>query len=443
MVIAAEKAGIPGAAICVDSFVRSARAAGKAAGLPDIRVASYPGAIAIHSKAELERNIRESVFPQLLRLITEPPPPESDSKKTISEKNIVCTGSFEDINDYFYAKGWTDGLPVVPPTEEKVAAFLRHTSRPPDEIIGWLMPALRPATIRSVAVNGVMAGCEPEYMPVLIAAAEAIADPRFHLEDAGSSAGWTPLIILNGPVVGRLGFNSGTGVMRPGRRPNSTVSRFLRLYMRNIAGFIPGTEDMATFGRPNIPVLAENERHSPWEPLSVTRGFSPDDSVITVTSAGCISFMLTATAQTAEGLLAGIAEKMRRYLLAGDGSTIMKHSEMAPLLVMSPVIANTLAKASYTKAQVRQYMFENTRVSADEFDRWLALQAKPGACECVSQGKLPGEFCRSHDPKRLLPLFHRAEELQIVVSGTPERNRFFIAEQVGRQGLATSKRIDI
>ena len=110
------------------------------------------------------------------------------------------------MNDYFYAKQWTDGLPIVPPTAEKVAQFLKYTDRSPDDVLGALHPSLRPATVRSIAVNGVMAGCLPEYMPVLVAIIEAIADYRFHLEDAGSSAGWAPLIILNGPVDQAVGI---------------------------------------------------------------------------------------------------------------------------------------------------------------------------------------------------------------------------------------------
>src|SRR5690606_29173975 len=131
-------------------------------------------------------------------------------------------------NDYFQERVWSDGLPIVPPTVEYVSSFLQFTDRAAEEVIGLLPPARLPATVWKIAVNGAMAGCRPEYMPNLIAIAEAIADPAFGLENVGSTVGLTPVIILNGPVIRQLGFNAGQGVMRPQARANVTVSRFLR-----------------------------------------------------------------------------------------------------------------------------------------------------------------------------------------------------------------------
>jgi hypothetical protein len=431
--------------IAVNDFVVSAKATGRAAGLPDLRIAVYPGAIAIHPLEDVKKNIREVVFPQIIKLLTEPmakaAAPASDT--AANEKASAFEGTFEEVNDYFYTKQWTDGLPIVPPTEEKVVQFLKYTDRSPWEILGLLHPSLRPATVQSIAINGVMAGCRPEYMPLLVAIIEAIADPRFHLEDAGSSAGWAPMIILNGPVIKQWGFNSGTGVLRVGHQANTSVGRFLRLYMRNVAGFIPGVGDMATFGRPNLPVLAENEEASPWEPLSVTRGFQPGENVVTVNSVGFMSFQLTVVAQTPDSILGNIAAKVKQIFLAGDGSVITKGPEVSPLLALSPVLAKTLAGGGYSKGDVQQYIYEHAKVSAGEFDAWLAFQGLANACECVRRGILPAHFCTSDDPQRMLPLFHAPEELQIVVAGTEERNRFFVAQQVGRQGLATSRKINL
>jgi hypothetical protein len=429
----------------VSDFVISAKATGKAAGMPDIRVAVYPGAIAVHPTEDVEKNIRESVFPQIIKLLTEPIAKIATpaSKAVSKEHAIVFEGSFEEVNDFFYSKQWTDGLPIVPPTAEKVAEFLKYTDRAADEALGVLHPSLNKATVNSVAINGVMAGCLPEYMPVLVAIIEAIAEPRFHLEDAGSSAGWAPLIVLNGPVINRLGFNASTGVLRVGNQANTSVGRFLRLYMRNIAGFIPGVGDMGTFGRPNLPVLAENESNSPWEPLSVTRGFEPGDSVVTLTSVGFMSFHVTVVAQTPEAILQNIATKVKQMLLAGDGSVITKGPEMSPQLVMSPVIANTLAAAGYSKQDVQEYIYEHSKVPATEFDLWLGLQGIVNANECVSKGLLPAHFGESDDPQRMLPLYHTPAELQIIVAGTAERNRFFLSQNIARQGLATSKKVNM
>jgi hypothetical protein len=431
--------------IAVKDFAVSAKATGRAAGIPDIRVAVYPGAIAVHPLEEVRKNIREVVFPQVIKLLTEPIAKSevSATDTAANQHEPVFEGSFEEVNDYFHAKQWTDGLPIVPPTAEKVAQFLKYTDRSPEDVLGALHPSLRPATVRSIAIHGVMAGCLPKHMPVLVSIIEVIADYRFHLEDAGSSAGWAPLIILNGPVVKLLGFNSGTGVLRVGNRANTSVGRFLRLYMRNVAGFVPGVGDMATFGRPDFPVLAENEDANPWEPLSVTCGFQPGESVVTVSSVGSMSFQITVVAQTPASIIENIAVKVKQHFLAGDGSVITKGPELSPLLVLSPVIAKTLAEGGYSKRAIQRYIYEHSRVPAREFDHWLALQGLPNACECIGKGLLPAHFCESDDPQRMLPLFHAPEELQIIVAGTAERNRFFVTQNPGHQGLATSRKINL
>jgi len=153
----------------------------------------------------------------------------------------------------------------------------------------------------------VMAGCRPEYMPILIAVAEAIAHPHFGLEHAGSTSGWEPLIILNGPLIKELGFNNERGVLRVGNQANTSVGRFLRLFMRNVAGYLPGTSDMATFGRPYWPVLAENHDRSPWDPLSVDRGFSKETNLVTVVAVMHMSPPFLTFGDTAEEHLRTIA----------------------------------------------------------------------------------------------------------------------------------------
>lgn len=440
-VCAAEKAGIPSVGIVVKDFVLSARATARAAGVPDARIAIYPGSIAIHPQEVLETNMREVIFPQILDLLAERSAATDGGEGAV--QSVVFEGAAEQAHDFLALAGLTDGLPVVLPTAERVEAFLRHTSRGADEVVATLHPSLRKATVRAIAVNGLMAGCKPEYMPVLLGMVDVLADRNFHQEDIGSSAGWTPLIVLNGPVVGELGFNASTGVMRHGTTANSSVSRALRLILRNIAGFIPGVGDMGSFGRPDLPVLAENESSSPWEPLSVARGFAPGESVVTMSSMGFMSFHVTVVAQDAASILLNIAKKVRLMLLSGDGSAITKGLAMSHTLVMTPVIAKTLAAAGYSRRDVQDYIFENSKVSARDFDDWLDLQGIPSAVECVARGMLQPHFAESDDPERLVPVYHFPNELQIVVSGTENRNRFFLVMNIARQGLATSKKIDL
>lgn len=440
-VVAAEKAGVPAVAIIVKDFVPSAKATARAAGIPDMRLAVYPGAIAIHPSDLLEKNFREVIFPQILDLLG-----QGSTASTAEEPEAATStfiGTYDEVNEYFYAQQWTDGLPIMPPTEERVQAFLDYSGRNSDEVVATLHPSLRKVTVRSIAINGVMAGCLPEYMPVLLGMVDVLADENFHQEDIGSSAGWTPLVVLNGEVTKKLGFNQSTGVLRHGNKANSSVSRALRLILRNIAGFMPGIGDMGTYGRPDIPVLAENESFSPWEPLSVARGFKPGESVVTMSSMGFMSFHLTVVAQGAENILRNISKKVRLMLLSGDGSAITKGLEMSHTLVISPVIAKTLAEAGYMRKDVQKYIFENSKVPAHQFDEWLDLQGIPNAVECVRRGMLQPHFAESDDPNRLIPVYHFPDELQIVVSGTENRNRFFLAMNIARQGLATSKKINI
>ncbi len=279
-----EEAGVPSVAVICSGFEKAARLVARAGGLPAMRLLEYP---LPNIGAQTRDEIYVSSLPlvdQLVSHLTHSPSNETASTKSAvaRPRAIVFKGTLEDVNDHFQERVWSDGLPVVPPTLDRVDAFLAHTDRSPEEVIGLLPPTRLPATVWKVAVNGVMAGCRPEYMPVLLAIAEAIADPAFGLENVGSTVGMTPLIILNGPIARQLGFNAGQGVLRPQARANITVSRFLRLLMVNVAGYRLGEADMATFGRNYYPVLAEAEDDSPWTPLSVDRGFAAGTNLVTV-----------------------------------------------------------------------------------------------------------------------------------------------------------------
>jgi hypothetical protein len=173
--------------------------------------------------------------------------------------DIVFRGTFEEVNAHFYEREWSDGLPIVPPTIEKIEEFLSFTHRDPDESLGILKPESRAATIWAVAVNGVMAGCRPEYMPILVALAEAMADPIYGVEHSGNTPGAETLIVLNGPIIKDLNFNYTQGVLRDGFMPNTSVGRFWRLALRNMAGFLLHKTDKGTFGNTFRVVLAENE----------------------------------------------------------------------------------------------------------------------------------------------------------------------------------------
>ena len=277
----------------------------------------------------------------------------------------------------------------------------------------------------------------------MLAIVEAIADPRFGLEHGGATVSPTPVIILNGPIRKELNFNCGQGVMRPDRQANITVSRFLRLQMINVAGFLVGSTDMCTFGRNYLPVLAENEEESPWEPLSVDRGFNAGSNVVTIIYMHAMSdhFVVSGTAQA---ILESLAIEVARVLRSTIFPLTNFGPEGSPLICLSPLVASILAEAGYSKDDIRQYLFEHARVPAYLFDENLKRDiADLSACSAVKKGLLPEFFCETDDPQRMLPLVHNPDEFMFVVSGHASRNRAFIMPQAGRYGLATSKEIKL
>ncbi|MFC1986813.1 hypothetical protein ACFLWC_07515, partial [Chloroflexota bacterium] len=228
-------------------------------------------------------------------------------------KDIIFKGTFEEVNRFFYENEWSDGLPIVPPTVEKVEEFLRYTGRSANQVIGTLLPDIREATIWNTAVNGVMAGCRPEYMPVLVGLVEAMADEIFGQAHLACTAGPEILITLNGPIIKDLGFNYEQGVLRDGFQANTTVGRFWRLFSRNVAGFVPHKTDKATFGGTWRVVLAENEdalARIGWLPMSVDQGFKAGDNVVTISSCTSTDSLPSAGAAKAEVILNRLAARI-------------------------------------------------------------------------------------------------------------------------------------
>ena len=384
---------------------------------------------------------------ELIALLTQPAPGSatetaSRTDKPVGARDIVFSGDLNEVNDHFREEIWSDGLPIVPPTLEEVEAMLAFTDRAPGDVIGLLPPTRLPATVWKVAVNGVMAGCRPEYMPVLLALADAVSDVRFGIENVGSTVGLTPLIILNGPIAKELGFNSGQGVLRPQAQANITVSRFLRLLMVNVAGYRLGESDMATFGRNYYPVIAEAEDESPWAPMSVDRCFAAGSNIITVQSADTTGHSFL-TEGPAESHLGVIAREMTREL-GGNLLVAMEHfgGHISPVLGLTPLIAGIFSKAGYTKADVKRWLYEHALVSARLFDEQLArVEQGYNLIEAVKRGSLDKRFALNDDPERLVPILHKPEELQIVVCGAPNRNRSFISGQFGKYGGDVSREI--
>lgn len=412
--------------------------------LPVALVPSHPDALSLD---ELRRNTLEvttdEVIDNLLRasaqqgLDTEP-----------GERDVVFRGGFEEVNDYFYENEWSDGLPIVPPTRERIERFLKFTDRGPDEVLGVMLPDNRAATVWSVAVNGVMAGCRPEYMPILVALVEAMADPRYGVEHSGNTPGSETLIILNGPIIKQLGFNYMQGVLRDGFRPNTSVGRFWRLYLRNVAGFLLHKTDKGTYGNTFRVVCAENEdalKGIGWEPTSVEMGFEAGDNTVTISRFSGGNVIASVSGSTPEGILGNVA-----YCLARQTSWQLTftlgsaYGTLRPLVLLSPILAETIAKAGWSKHDVKRYLFQHARMPAWELERNLRdWMNKPiwNLAEEAKAGRIPPVFHESDDPNRLVPHVFKPEDYMIAVTGDPLRTNAYVFAHNGRLGYPVAKKI--
>jgi hypothetical protein len=440
---------VPTVTIAIDAgFSKSVKAIGKQAGV-DLRVATYPGVISTHERPTIAKNIEDVLVDQIVRQLTDDGGAQEtpDLASTPAERDIVFRGSFEEVNAFFLRNQWSDGLPIVPPSSEKVDEFLAFTDRSADEVIGILHPSLAAASVWNVAVNGVMSGCRPEYMPILLAIVEVMADPEYGLKHGGSTPGWEAMIIVNGPIRAQLGLDCGQGAQRPGNQANTSIGRFYRLFARNVPRFLPGSTDMATFGQMFRPVVAENDEACAamgWEPLHVTRGFKADENAVTITSVRAASDPFTTAGETPERHLDYIVDWVKRMIEPYQSSRGYVETHV---LLLTPVIAALLANAGYSKRDVATYIMKNAVVPARYYE-WSMMQADHHTPDTtlaglVEKGELPQAWHVSDDPDRLVPLMLAQTQWLIVVAGDPLRNRSCIYRQNFKQGYATSKKIKL
>ena len=286
--IAAEYIGIPAVAIAAPTFTEQVFYTSTNNGLPAPRVAEYPGAFASHTTDELLKNTREVLYPQIVKALTTPITAEELARSTNKNqgglRDDIFYGSFQEVNDYFREMNWSDGLPIVPPTFEKVSEFLRFTDMKWDETVAVLPVAHRNTTVWHVAVNGVMAGCKPEYMPILIAMTKAMGAGSFRRTLASTHA-WVPYSWLNGPVARQLGIDCAQGEIN--EAANVSIGRFMNLALMNLAGYYVKQNRMGTFGYPMSWCLVEDEvacREVGWKPYHVRLGYAMNDNTVTTCS---------------------------------------------------------------------------------------------------------------------------------------------------------------
>jgi hypothetical protein len=309
-------------------------------------------------------------------------------------------GAYAAILRHYQDQGWTDGLPIVPPTEDDLQAFLRFADRAPREVVAVLPPRQGEATVERIAINAIMAGCRPEYLPVILAAVEALADPAFNLDSIQATTHpVAPLIIVNGPIAKEVGINSGYNAFGQGFRANLTIGRAIRLLLMNVGGGLPGTGDRATQGSPAkiAYCVAENEEANPWEPLQVEHGFPADTSLVTAIACEGPHNIQDHFSYTGLGILKVVAGAMGQ---AGSNNILAGGH---PLLSLGPEHAATIARDGFTKRQVKEFLFEHARFPLARLgDEYRAHLIQRGAKDA---------------PDTMVPAVRSPDDLTVIVTG--------------------------
>jgi len=316
--------------------------------MPGVRVLGTSIACESTEAEDIKSGI-DKVFEEIISGLTRPLTEEEKSPRADVETppRIAFKGTYEEVNQFFYRKGWGDGLPIVPPSEAAVQEMMKGTDLSPDHVVAKIIPRMGKATIEKIAVNAVMAGALPTHMPVLIAAVEAVSDPKTRFDTFEVSTGsWAPLLVINGPIRKDIHINCSSGALSPGDLANASIGRALGLIIKNIGGARKGVEDMGTLGNPAkyALVLGENEEESPWEPLQAEFGYKKGDNTLTVMFPN--RYAQTIPAKTnAEGIATTLADM-------GLGAL--------SCLIVIPDHANIFSREGWSKKRVKEFIMERS-----------------------------------------------------------------------------------
>ena len=431
-----EKRGVPTVTICTDEFLPLGLAEAKALGLPTLPIVTVPHPVGGLSPGQVEKKadrvLRDVI--QALRggggkakeekKVDQPrkqafkakglfASPAIEPSATEGGERVTVSDNPESIFQLFQARGWIDGLPFIPPKGERVAKMLAYTDRDPKEVLALLPPRCGEATLEKMAVNAVMAGCLPQYFPVIVAAVSAMADEAFNLYALQATTHpCSPLILVNGPLVHELNINGRYNALGQGWRSNATIGRAIRLILLNIGGGAPGVLDRATLGQPGkySYCLAENEAENPWGPWHVERGFSKEDSTVTLFGAEAPHNINDHRSTSARDILKTVAHTM-----AVPGcNNILVGGEV--LLLLGPEHAATIAADGFSREDVQKFLFEEARIPLDHIPatswEWIRTMRPHLQDIFERRGKLP--------------LVDQWKDIQVAIAGGAGKHSVFI-----------------
>ncbi len=402
--------------VCSTAFITLGRSQLKALGGADLPIAVMPHPFGVRTRAEVSA-LADKLVDEIVRLATggkDQTAAAANSSTDVPVRAAELSMAADPVafTEECERRNWGDGLPLIAPTRERVEAMIAASGRSADEVIARVAPGYGAASVERIAINAVMAGCRPDYMPVLIAAVEAVADTKFNLQGiqatTNSAAPW---IILSGPLAAALGLNSGLNCLGQGTRANATLGRALRLILQNIGGALPGQMDRATHGQPGKYTFccAENLAANPWEPLHVERGFDANDSVVTVVGAAGTLNMNSHSKDAAD-----LMRAMAQSLVYPTGNDY--HFAGEPWVVLSPEHAEVLERGGLSKEDVKRALWEQSRMPASAFARKDYERAHH------SRGAELGGFT----PDTLVPISPSPRDFGIVVAGGPGTHSVYV-----------------
>lgn len=367
--IAAEYIGIPAVTIGAPTFIAQIHSTGVNRGVPVLRSAEYPGAFASHSTEELKKNTREALWPQIKKALTEEITKEEialyapEGKRPADE--IIYYGSYDEVQEFMQINDWTDGLPVVPPTDEKIQEYLSFTPYKAEEIIGTIAVAYRECSVYTVAANAVMAGVPKEFMPVCIAFVQGMNNGNWR-KPLSSTHGWTPFAWLNGPLARQLGIDNQQGMIS--EKNNKALGRFIDLCMLNIGGYYVKENRMGSFGYLTPFTFSEDEKACldiGWKPYHVTKGYKLNSNTITLGSALAWGNNLTPATDDPEKIMELMAFDITEKQQNGLGNT---NPQVPRTVFITEYVARDLAKKYESKESLEDALIQTAR-------RPLALRA--------------------------------------------------------------------